>query len=60
MKKSTEIVAKRNSCCPLCMLLIRKGDRAKVYNNGWYHPACFEEVFIAIQKRRELQYNGVK
>lgn len=57
-KKSTIVTAKHNSCCPLCLGLILKGEKISVYNNAWYHPTCCEQVVIAMKARKRLQ--GVK
>lgn len=53
-KMSTTITAKRLSCCPLCSIAIKRGEKTKVYNGGWYHPACCEEVKLSVKRRREL------
>ena len=61
-KVQSEIIAKRISCCPLCMSAINRGDKAKVYRNAWYHPHCADEVYQAVKQRQELRdsVNGDK
>jgi len=54
-KKSTIMVARHASCCPLCLCLISKGDKISVYNNAWYHPKCCELVYNAIKEKRILR-----
>jgi len=55
MPKSTMIKAKRMSCCPMCLNVIPKGSKTKVYNNAWYHPKCCDEIIKAIEHKKKLK-----
>jgi len=54
-RKSTTIKARRNSVCPLCFAMVWKNSDSKVYNDGWYHPKCCDELVYAMKKSRELR-----
>ena len=49
------IKAKRMSCCPMCLNVIPKGSKTKVYNNAWYHPKCCDEIIKAIESKKKLK-----
>tara|TARA_R110000824_G_scaffold46086_2_gene132861 strand:- start:1942 stop:2184 length:243 start_codon:yes stop_codon:yes gene_type:complete len=55
MAISTVIKAKRMSCCPMCLNVIPKGSKTKVYSNSWYHPKCCDEIIKAIESKKKLK-----